>query len=293
MPDDFGLDLGFGDSFGFPQKRRRKIDSFTPEDEATILGTLGQKALGGVAMLGNVLDLPGSMARDVIGGENPFDQLLSPHTGENRLSGRDILRQQGMIGSEDTTANWWGGLGAEILLDPTTYLTFGGSALSKGGQAFKAAGLLDDAAKVGLKAGKKVGPRLAKMTTTVGEGYNLLDDAGKSLVDEYFKKNSLDLASVAQEPIQSLGRVSLPFTDIGFNFGTGKLSQGIAGGLDAAGEFLKASAPGRITRALFDHRVGGKLGYAEQQIAEEAYKAKWKGERAVKHQHVQMLKQMD
>lgn len=288
----FDTSLDFDTGLGFPTKRKRRIDSFTPEDEETILGTLGRKALGGVAMLGNVLDLPGSSVRDVIAGENPFDQYLSPHTGENRVSGRDLLRQGGFISGEDTTGNWWGGLGAEILLDPTTYLTLGGSALTKGGQAFKAAGVLDDAAKIGLKAGRKIGPRVSRMTTTVGKGYDLLDDAGKALVDDYFKKNSLDLASVADQPLQTLGRASLPFTDIGFNFGSGKLSQGVAGYLDTAGEFLKASAPVRGARALFDPRVGGKLGYAEQQIAEEAYRAKWRSEKAAKVAHVGLLNQM-
>lgn len=292
MPENFGLDLDTGFDLGIPKRRRRKVDSFTPEQEESLLGTLGNRALGGVAMLGNVLDVPGSMVRDVIGGQNPFDQLLSPHTGENRVAGRDLLRQGGFIGSEDTTANWWGGLGTEILLDPTTYFSGGLSALGKGGKALKAAGVLDDAVKVGLKAGKRVGPRLGRMTTTFKEGFDLLDDAGKAAVNEYATKAGLDLASVADEPIQSLGRVSLPFTDIGFNFGSGKLSQGIAGGLDAAGEFLKASAPVRGMRALFDHRVGGKMGYAEQQIAEEAYKAKWKSERAVKAAHVGLLNQM-
>lgn len=294
MIDDFGLDTGL--DLGIPRKRKRRVDSFTPEAEETLLGTLGRGALSGVSMVGNLLDLPGSSVRDVIAGENPFDQW-NPFDGsmvsdQNRVSGRDLLRRSGLVSNQDTYGNWWGGLGAEILLDPTTYLTLGGSALTKGGKAFKAAGVLDDAAKVGIRAGRKIGPRVSRMTTTAREGFDLLDDAGKSMVNEYLQKNAIDFSEIADQPMQSLARVELPFTGLGFNVGSGKLSQAAAGLLDTAGDFAKQTGVVRTARALFDPSVGGKLGYADQQIAEEAYKAKWKAERAVKHSHVQLLNRM-
>jgi hypothetical protein len=293
MPDSFGLDAGFDLDFGIPRKRKRRVDSFDAETEASLMSTLGRTALSGVAATGNLLDVPGSMARDVLAGQNPFDQILDPFGSENRTTGRDLLRQTGMISNRDTTGNWWGGLAAEILTDPTTYMTFGGSALTKGGKAFKAAGVLDDAAKIGLKGGRHVGKRLSRMTTTAKEGFDLLDDAGKAAVGEYFTKNNLNLADIADEPLQTLARFEIPFTDIGFNFGSGAISQGIASGLDLAGSALNKNLAVRVGRALFDPSVGGQVGHGAQQIAEEAYRAKWKAERAVKHEHVQLLKQMD
>jgi hypothetical protein len=293
MPDSFGLDAGFDLDFGIPRKRKRRVDSFDAETEASLMSTLGRTALSGVAATGNLLDVPGSMARDVLAGQNPFDQILDPFGSENRTTGRDLLRQTGMISNQDTTGNWWGGLAAEIALDPTTYLTFGGSALTKGGKAFKAAGVLDDAAKIGLKGGRHVGKRLSRMTTTAKEGFDLLDDAGKAAVNDYLTKNAMNLTDIADEPLQTLGRAALPFTDIGFNFGSGAISQGIASGLDLAGSALNKNLAVRVGRALFDPSVGGQVGHGAQQIAEEAYRAKWKAERAVKHEHVQLLKQMD
>jgi hypothetical protein len=245
MPQSFGLDTGLDLDFGIPRRRKRRVDSFDEETEASLMQTLGRTALSGVAATGNLLDVPGSMARDVLAGQNPFDQLLDPFGSENRTTGRDLLRQTGMISNQDTTGNWWGGLAAEIALDPTTYLTLGGSALTKSGKAFKAAGVLDDAARVGLKGGRHVGKRLSRMTTTAKEGFDLLDDAGKAAVNEYLTKNAMNLTDIADEPLQTLGRASLPFTDIGFNFGSGVISQGIAGGLDLAGSALNKTLPVR------------------------------------------------
>jgi hypothetical protein len=73
------------------------------------------EALGKV---GNVLDLPGSSLRDVLMGENPFDQWGSMTSGENRSTGRDLLRHYNLAGEEDTTLNFLGGLLTEMAVDP-------------------------------------------------------------------------------------------------------------------------------------------------------------------------------
>ena len=74
--------------------------------------------------IGNLLDLPGSMARDAIMLRNPLDQLLDPFSQENRTSGQDILNNFGLQDSP------WLSLALEMGLDPTTYVGYG--ALSKG-----------------------------------------------------------------------------------------------------------------------------------------------------------------
>ena len=43
---------------------RRQRSSYSPEEEQSILSTLGNHALSGIAAVGNVLDIPGSMLRD-------------------------------------------------------------------------------------------------------------------------------------------------------------------------------------------------------------------------------------
>lgn len=63
----------------------------------TVVGAPGSEYYGPVlAAVGNVLDLPGSAVRDMLAGENPFDQFASPLTSDNRLTGRDVLDRWGV-----------------------------------------------------------------------------------------------------------------------------------------------------------------------------------------------------
>ncbi len=84
------------------------------QDNPSLWKRLGNTALSGVAALGNFLDTPSSMLRDVVGLENPFDNLINPFSSERRLSGRDLLRKYGLVGQQDTYGNFAAGLGAEI-----------------------------------------------------------------------------------------------------------------------------------------------------------------------------------
>src|SRR5574343_1878272 len=144
-----------------------------PEVEPGILRRTGDVALGGLGIVGNALDVPGSMIRDVAtwlpGGPapaNPFDQLLSPFSDNNRTSGRDLLRGYGLAGKEDTWANFGGGLGVEMARDPLTYVGIG--AASRAGKLASKAGLAKNitqktnsaAAKVATKAGKEAPKKL-------------------------------------------------------------------------------------------------------------------------------------
>ncbi len=194
-----------------------------------VLSEIGTTALSGIARVGNVLDIPGSMVRDVLGGQNPLDQLLPWNwtTDENRLSGRDLLRQYGMVGKDDTYGNFWGGVASEILLDPTTYLSFGASAATKGGKLLQAAGKLDDVAKVA-----KTTKRAGMISTKVGDVVESLDRAGREAVQATADRMKINLDEVADQPVRSLMRASIPFTDMGVNIGTGEIAQKIAGAID-------------------------------------------------------------
>src|SRR5690348_6783481 len=77
------------------------------DDGNSLLGEIGRRSLSGLQKAGNLLDLPGSAVRDLLAGQNPVDQLLTPFSDTNRTSGRDLLRQYGLVGHRDTTANWW------------------------------------------------------------------------------------------------------------------------------------------------------------------------------------------
>lgn len=167
MPSLFDDPFG-GDIFGPKPKRKSsalstELDATrpqaiqpqaqTPLEDHSLLASIGHASLSGLSRVGHALDLPGSMVRDVLGGHNPLDQLLHPFSGEGRTSGRDLLRQWGAAGAEDTTPNWWGGLAAELALDPLTYTGVG--ALTKAGKAAQAAGTLTKGLKPAIAAGER------------------------------------------------------------------------------------------------------------------------------------------
>jgi len=164
-------------------------DLRTPLEQPSALRRAGNAMLGGFSSLGNLLDTPGSMVRDVLAFENPFDQLLSPFSSENRTTGRDLLRKSGLAGDEDSWGNLAAGIGLEFALDPLTYLTLGGSAaLTGGGKAAKAAGMLDKAADVATaarvaKGAASAAPKLTDLATATSKAA-MLDaggDAAKAL----------------------------------------------------------------------------------------------------------------
>jgi hypothetical protein len=244
MPLDLSLELGLG-----PRKKKQRPDPST-EVTPSMIGSVGEKAIGGLSAVGNLLDLPGSMVRDLVGGANPVDQILSPFSDKNRTSGRDLLRKGGLVGKDDTYANWWGGLGTEIALDPLTYLTFGGSAASKAGQFAKAAGVADDALRVlAKKSGRtlgQVGAREARVGTTIDD---MLALGGQEVVDKLSKhaqRTGKNLSEFSGQKLGGLVGFGMPF---GMNplavFGTGGKSEKIARGLDTLGRGARfAKIPG-------------------------------------------------
>lgn len=118
----------------------------------------------------NVLDTPGAATRNMLAGRNP---LINPLSGENRVSGRDLLRQYGLAGNQDTWGNWLGGMAAEMALDPTNLI--GGGLLAN---TVKRLGRVK-AANRGIEAANKLSlaqraqgfmpEEIARLTKAVGE----------------------------------------------------------------------------------------------------------------------------
>lgn len=75
---------------------------------------------------------------------NPLAEMSKALKGENRVEGADIL---GKLGVDNKWAKLLGGIAVDILLDPTTYLTFGYGSATKLGAA-------DDLARLGLEGVK-------------------------------------------------------------------------------------------------------------------------------------------
>lgn len=278
------------------ERRRQKKSSpakveLTPAATESLVKSVGNSALGGIAKAGNLLDLPGSMVRDAIStlsgkAANPFDQLLTPFSDENRTSGRDLLEHWGVSQKNKPGLDWGdaAGFAADILLDPTTYLTGGAAALGKGGKLAKAAGLLDDAVRVASKVpGKTVGPRIARMTTSlddllraggreaVGKARSAAKAAGFDSLSQFRKAHGqerlgglLGVGLPFREPSKIVGALDDPFAP--------SVAKTVAQGLDRVGGAIKQSAPVRTARSLFDSRVKGQVGKYGQELAENISK---------------------
>ncbi len=139
----------------------------SPEDSQSLGGMvldagkfIGTKTLSGLGMLGNLLDLPVSMARDVLVADNPFDQLLDPLSHQDTgasASGRDVLSRNILTSwlfspNKETGMSGWvddplegvqdiAGFAVELALDPLSWLTAGVAkipgAVAKAGKATK------------------------------------------------------------------------------------------------------------------------------------------------------------
>src|SRR5688500_16382164 len=97
---DAGLPkLGAANIFSRAARRRKQpLERKQEPERPSLLGKAKDVGLGGLAIVGNLLDVPGSMVRDTIdratgGKANPFDQLLTPFSSENRVTGRELNRK--------------------------------------------------------------------------------------------------------------------------------------------------------------------------------------------------------
>ena len=100
---------------------------------------------------GNLFDLPGSMVRDAVTLNNPFDQLLSPIGSQNRMSGRDVLEQYGALSPNQEGLDFGDVAGGALgmAMDPLSYISGVGALkfLARGSK-------VDDVAKLIPKAGQ-------------------------------------------------------------------------------------------------------------------------------------------
>ena len=133
------------------KRRRDRMNGMTPEyktllpkeEESSVLQNIGIGTMSGLSMIGNALDkYSGARAvRGLLGDKPeealsiiPFSDMLGWTKPENAVSGADLNKRY-FNASDDGIMSTLGGIATEIALDPTTYLTLGGSALTKTGAA--------------------------------------------------------------------------------------------------------------------------------------------------------------
>lgn len=227
-------------------QRKPQLSDLMPEEEKSAwLKKLSEMGSSGLAGLGWIMDTPGAVVRGGLSGGIGKALSAITDTSDERVTGRELLRQYGMVGDEDTWGNFGGGLAAEVLLDPTTYLSLGlNQVLGKGAKTVAGMG----AARAGLLEGADVAARKADM----GIREFLRKNTVQSLIDasdnpaaamEKFRnaagKNADDLLN---DPITRMNRLSLPGYDLGATdlFGEG-VGDYVARAADQLGEGAKTA----------------------------------------------------
>jgi hypothetical protein len=109
-----------------------------------------ETSLGGLAYIGKLADktFGGRAVRGLLGGKPqealsvlPFSDTLGLTNERDTVQGTDLLSQAGLVTrGDDSWENMLAGFGAEVALDPSTYLGIG--PVTKAGMLAKKAGAL-------------------------------------------------------------------------------------------------------------------------------------------------------
>lgn len=141
----------------------------TPQERDSVLREVGALTGGTLSRVADTLAIPGDLTRGLLTG-----------TG-GRVTGRELLRQYGLVGEEDNWGNFVAGLGADILTDPLSYLSGPAKALTPVGTAVKKAGLLDTAATAATRKAIDTGLDDALLPTVAKRNRTALEATGRNL----------------------------------------------------------------------------------------------------------------
>ena len=275
------LDFFSPDQLILPQAQQGKprLTPLNPEEEQGLLSRIGDKALGGLGYVGSVLEktFGGRALRGALGGNArellsilPGSDTLGITDERDRVSGKELLG----LKDDDGWLSTLGGIGAELALDPSTYLSFGGSALSKGGQVAKKIGVLPKT--VGQRATGTLSNLLSASPTLQGAAESAAGGAGQ-------------LAGLLHQPLGGVAGLGLPFAHPSVLLGTGQAGANFMQGLGAVGSGLNTAArvvpgvgglldkagtavdaTGRYLNSWFDPTVMGAVTRQGQEVARDA-----------------------
>jgi hypothetical protein len=234
------------------QQRATIADLMPREEQSGLLSSLAKAGSSGMAAAGWLFDTPGALVRGVLAGK-PLSFL---GTSDERVTGRELLRQYGMIGDQDTWGNFAGGLAAEVLLDPLTLMNpmaiFGRGALTQTGKAMKATGLLRNAAEQAWEgsavgAGREAGRGVRSYMRSITPQQAIAEIADPTARADALARWQRQAERFGVDPTDMTGTaasmmdVRIPGTNIGFNtdvFGE-RFGDWAAEGLDWLGEQSK------------------------------------------------------
>lgn len=286
---------GFDDLANPARQAAPAVPLLSPEEEEAAVSSIGGNALSMLSYLGRSLGkaFGGRAIRGGLGGNArellsiiPFSDALGITKPEQEVFGSELL------GDKDApffSGTGLGGFALDVLTDPGSYLTFGGSALSRAGQVAKKAGILPKT--TAARAGQTLEQAMAEAGKTA-TARGLADDFA-SKVATAAEANKVPLNEILKETMGGTVGFGLPFmkpmavagskpllmgADSYLAQGAGKLgslAEKLPGGSTAmnllrrGGEALEPL--GRAGRKLFQPEmmgVGTKLG---QQFATDLY----------------------
>jgi hypothetical protein len=245
---------------GLPAGPARSGSSLAPAQRQSIGSELINRGKGALGTALGALDYPGSLVRGAMAG-SPGDSM----------TGRQMLNRWGVTRPGDRGWGSWGaGLAADIATDPFTYLTFGAKhALTTGGRALQNAGHLQGWGRKALLEGFHDTESALHARGVGADAIAHLRDQGKRIASPAVESAYQGAAGQALRPgvgLSGLARASVPFAPrLGVTFGSGRMAQGVAGGLDRTADFVRFGNPiGRAVNGLFDYRVGRATDAASQ-----------------------------
>jgi hypothetical protein len=281
------LDSPFEDDFQLvPLKRKRRVEDAIPEDEKdSMLRELAQRGASGLSAVGWLLDTPGAVVRGLLS-DGPMKGLSALwETSDERVTGRELLRDYGLVSDEDNYGNFGGGLATEILLDPLTYASFGlapllgGAAKTAAGRAASRAGLLtDDLGLLAREASKRSKSQIGRNQLLRQSPADLIDLMPANLRDDALRRFREKAGSQADDLLgQSMtasNRVSLPFVgEWGVDFYGKRAGDLLAKGADKIGDTLqygRFTGPAvRAAQAMFDTKFMGFSDEADRWMARQ------------------------
>ncbi len=293
----YGFDDPFANPFGDnpfaarPRQQTAALPPLQPAEEESILSKLGTTALGGLGYVGGALDkaLGGRAIRGLLGGRPeelasiiPFSDKMGLTDEANAVSGKELL---GFDKNDDSWSGFLGGMGAEMLLDPGTYLTFGGKTAI--GQAAAKANKLPKITQPitreagGLTSGlKKIGSlfnpmKQADMDGTLAAQMRGVPAASPDAVDIAKKLGGgATAADVGDQPLAALATLRLPFMESPFAaLGTGDAAQNFANKLSSVKDWAAYNKVGRAVTPLFDNRLHKFGPSPETELAQRGVRA--------------------
>lgn len=259
--------IGMMDPFGQQQVGQAQLPKLSPQEEDSLLGKIGGKVMGGLGMVGDFLDkyTGGRAVRGVLGGRPedllsllPFSDALGITDESKKITGRDLADQWGLSSKGSDS---WGdaglGVAADLLTNPATYLSLGGSALTEAGEK---------AAKIGVR-GKTIRDRIKGVASLSPE-----QDAAANAV-------GINAADIAGKPLGGVLGIGLPFSKPSVVLGAGPSGEKFLDAVGSVGRGI-ASVPGvkqvvnagsavldpvnRHFQALFNRDVQGATSAAGQ-----------------------------